>query len=173
MIGKLSTFVAALLICVLALLSCRADDGFSGGTELSAAEIQAMLDSAQEQTSASASIAHKDNIYYFVAGSGAVYHSIASCPYLKNSQNVQEGTLSQAFSAGKERLCSVCEKKGSGAQPLESAEGERACYYSAGGTVWHYEKSCSALAHSGTLQYGTVKQALLDGKSRPCIRCGE
>jgi hypothetical protein len=40
-----------------------------------------------------------------------VYHKDRDCYHLKKSQSVSEGSVEQAVSLGKERLCASCEKK--------------------------------------------------------------
>ncbi len=44
-------------------------------------------------------------------------------------------------------------------------------YWTAGGSVWHEEKSCSALANSKNILSGSVNEARLAGKNRGCKRC--
>ena len=156
-------------MCVFCLLSCRSRAEFSAGEALSVEDTQALLASLQEKTGDEE--VQQEKVYYYVAGSGSVYHSDVSCGHLKNSQNVQTGTLSQLLAAGKERLCASCAKKESGAAVMGDVDGERLCYYTSGGTVWHYNKACASLSHSKNVQEGTVTQAMLEGKARPCTRC--
>ncbi len=157
--------------CAFSLLSCRARPEFSGGKALSTEETQALLTSLQEAPSVDAT--EQEKMYYFVTGSGAVYHSDASCAHLKNSKNVQTGTLSRVLDAGKERLCASCAKKEAGAQTEAATEDTQVCYYTAGGTVWHCDSSCASLSRSKNVLEGTVSEAMLSGKTRPCTRCGE
>ena len=47
---------------------------------------------------------------YYTRG-GKVYHSHEDCGYLKNSKDVIEGKVAQAFKSGKSYLCKTCAKK--------------------------------------------------------------
>ncbi len=167
---NLLLFAAMAGMCAFGLLSCRNHTEFSGGKPLSEAQTKALL-SAQPKESEAEVVPQEEGAYYFVEGSGTVYHSEASCTHLKKSQNIKIGTLAQALAAGKVKLCATCAKKQS--VELDDGETDRTCYYTAGGTVWHYDRSCGALARSGNVLSGTVDGALLDGKTRPCSRCGD
>jgi hypothetical protein len=169
---KLLLVIVASGLCALALSSCRVRAEFSGGETLSSEETQALLTSLQEKPSEELPQV-QEKVYYFVTGSGVVYHSDASCGHLKNSKSVQSGTLAEARGAGKEKLCATCAKRDESVQAESPCDGDRSCYYTPGGTVWHYDRSCSALSHSENVQEGTVNEAMLQGKSRPCARCGE
>ncbi len=162
--------VVIILTCACSFSACRARAEFSGGETLSAEEAQELLASLQKGTGEET--VQQDDLYYYVAGSGTVFHSDASCGYLKNSQNVQTGTFAQVQTAGKEKLCSACAKRDPGMQTVEHADGEKICFYTAGGTVWHYDAGCASLSHSKNVCEGTVTQAILAGKARPCTRCG-
>ena len=183
---KLLVLAAMAGMCAFGMLSCRTRSEFSAGRSLSPAEAQAVLSAAQEKEEEKSDLSEKteakdaqEAVFYYVKGSGTVYHSVASCGYLKNSQNVCSGSLSQVKTEGKTRLCSACQKAQDEGQPMpeetgESAsEEERICYYTAGGKVWHYDRGCASLANSENVQSGTETQAALDGKTRPCARCGD
>ena len=158
-------------ICAIGLVSCRSRAEFSGGKSLSPAETKELLSEEPKEPVTSEQILPQEKAYYFVEGSGAVYHSDAACTYLKKSQDIKNGTLAQALAAGKERLCAACAKKQPSAPGEEQADS--VCYYTAGGSVWHYDRSCGALARSADVLSGTVNAAMLDGKTRPCSRCGD
>ena len=169
--GQRMLLVAMLTSCVLFLGACRNRAEFSGGKTLSDVQMQEMLVSLQEGTD----VAQEQGArYYFVQGSGAVYHSDAACGHLKNSKNVQVGSLAEVLAAGKERLCEACAQKEVDIQLPSDAQGEdtRGCYYTPGGTVWHFDAACPSLSHSENVREGTVAEAKLDGKSRACSRCG-
>ena len=51
-----------------------------------------------------------DGVYYWTE-SGGVYHMWSDCGHLKNSKDVKSGSVDEAISEGKEKLCSSCEKK--------------------------------------------------------------
>ena len=177
---KLLMLAAMTGMCVLGMMSCRSRAQFSAGKSLSPAETQALLASSQEkQTQADASDPEQKKEFYYVAGSGTVYHTRATCGYLKNAQNVHSGSLSQVTQAGKTKLCSACEKAQSEGLPAldeaseQASQEERICYYTAGGKVWHYDRGCATLANSENVLSGTETQAALDGKTRPCARCGD
>lgn len=46
---------------------------------------------------------------YWTSG-GTVWHTRRDCSYIKNSQNVLFGTVDEAMSSGKKKLCSSCQK---------------------------------------------------------------
>ena len=155
------------LLCVCALCSCYRRAEFSGGKALTQDGVREMLDATDGGEES------EEKLYYFVSGDGEVYHSSSSCSYLKNSKNVLSGTMAQVSAAGKERLCSACAKNEKDAPVLADVDTSRVCYYTAGGGVWHYDSTCASLAHSENVRSGTVEQAMLDGKTRACARCGD
>jgi hypothetical protein len=50
-----------------------------------------------------------DEVYW--TESGGVWHLYRDCGHLKNSQNVLSGTVADAEEAGKDHVCSSCNKK--------------------------------------------------------------
>lgn len=59
------------------------------------------------------------------------------------------------------------------AQKESAVEGTaEAVYWTAGGSVWHVTRECSALAKSQAVQSGNVSDAQSAGKARVCKRCG-
>ena len=181
---KLLMLAAMAGMCAFGMMSCRTRSEFSAGESLSPVEAQAVLSAAQEKEEKQP-VAEKteevtqETTYYYVKGSGSVYHSDASCGYLKNSQNVCSGSLAQVMQEGKTRLCSACQKaQGESLPTLDKADADvseeaRICYYTAGGKVWHYDRNCASLANSENVRSGTEAQAALDEKTRPCARCGD
>ena len=182
---KLLMLAAMAGMCAFGMLSCRTRSEFFAGESLAPADAQALLSAEKESAKGGEEIAEEsvattqDTLYYYVAGSGEVYHNNASCGYLKKSQSVLEGTLAQVNAAGKTRLCAACEKAkeeilpASGEADTDADAQERICYYTAGGKVWHYDRNCASLANSENVLSGTETQAALDGKTRPCARCGD
>jgi hypothetical protein len=69
----------------------------------------APADTAQSETAESETVAVSGKVYW--TKSGSVYHKDRDCYHLKKSQSVSEGSVEQAVSLGKERLCASCEKK--------------------------------------------------------------
>lgn len=55
--------------------------------------------------------------------------------------------------------------------PGDGEEAAALVYWTAGGSVWHEEKGCSALAKSKNILSGSVDDARHAGKSRGCKRC--
>ncbi len=109
-----------LLCCMLALCAC----GESGNTviyngrELSESEIQSMLHRETErETKPAATLTAYDgqtetpdeDSVYWTAG-GSVFHVWSSCQHL-NNKKVYYGTVENAVSEGKLRVCSVCSQK--------------------------------------------------------------
>ena len=179
--------VLCLLLVTLLLLctsSCQSKNAFQAGERLSVPEMEKLQESllSEENVSGSGSpqgveALPDDAECYFVLGSGAVYHTNKKCYYLKNSADVCFGTLAEASKAGKTRLCSACGKDSSSEvlpdTDVTVTEKERVCYYVSGGSVWHYERSCSALTHCEDVISGSVAQAIVAGKLRACAKCSD
>ena len=66
--------------------------------------------SAEEAPPAESETAAISGKVYWTNG-GSVYHRDRDCYHLKKSQSVSEGSVEQAVSLGKGRLCASCEKK--------------------------------------------------------------
>lgn len=73
-------------------------------TETAPAETAPAEDTAESET-----VAVSGKVYW--TKSGSVYHRDRDCYHLKKSQSVSEGSVEQAVSLGKGRLCASCEKK--------------------------------------------------------------
>ena len=52
---------------------------------------------------------------------------------------------------------------------LLAAEGD--VFWTASGTSWHESYKCSYLTNSKTIYHGTIDEAKLDGKTKPCSKC--
>jgi outer membrane biosynthesis protein TonB len=78
-------------------------------TETAPAETAPAEDTAESETTESETVAVSGKVYW--TKSGSVYHKDRDCYHLKKSQSVSEGSVEQAVSLGKERLCASCEKK--------------------------------------------------------------
>ena len=65
-------------------------------------------DSEAEIESATSS-ATNDNLVYWLE-SGKVWHIKRECSYIVKKENVSSGTLEDAIEAGKEKVCSRCDK---------------------------------------------------------------
>lgn len=52
---------------------------------------------------------------------------------------------------------------------LLAAEGD--VFWTESGKLWHKSLDCSYLANSKTILHGTVEEAKLEGKEKPCSRC--
>jgi hypothetical protein len=78
-------------------------------TTLEETETAPAEDTAQSETTESETVAVSGKVYW--TKSGSVYHKDRDCYHLKKSQSVSEGSVEQAVSLGKERLCASCEKK--------------------------------------------------------------
>jgi len=50
-------------------------------------------------------------------------------------------------------------------------DGEVIVFWTSGGTVYHYNRDCSSLARSTTIESGTIEDAVAKGKTKPCSRC--
>ena len=51
-------------------------------------------------------------------------------------------------------------------------DNEDTVYWVNGGEVWHVKKTCSSLSHSKNILTGSVEEAISNGKTRQCSRCG-
>ena len=66
---------------------------------------------SESQTTEADNEGNKDdsNTVYWTSG-GTVWHTRRDCSYLKKSKNILSGTVEEAISEGKNKLCSSCEK---------------------------------------------------------------
>lgn len=66
---------------------------------------------SESQTTEADNEGNKDdtNTVYWTSG-GTVWHTRRDCSYLQKSKNVLSGTVEEAISEGKKKLCSSCEK---------------------------------------------------------------
>jgi hypothetical protein len=46
-------------------------------------------------------------------------------------------------------------------------------FWTPSGTIWHGSTNCSYLSNSKIIYHGSVEEARLDGKERPCDRCAK
>jgi hypothetical protein len=77
--------------------------------ETAPAETVPAEDTAESETAESETVAVSGKVYW--TNGGSVYHRDRDCYHLKKSQSVSEGSVEQAVSLGKGRLCASCEKK--------------------------------------------------------------
>ena len=116
------TFALCILTFLLTFTSCAEDyqtnDDFYGGESINADILSSIAESIFNETQAdeigehqSSSTTHSehDGIYYWTA-SGSVYHKWPDCGHLKNSSTISSGSKEEAILAGKEKLCSSCDK---------------------------------------------------------------
>lgn len=79
--------------------------------ESQAEESESTEDNQSDLPVESDSEANTDNsttVYW--TGSGSVWHTRRDCSYIKNSDDIFSGTVSEAISKGKKKLCSSCQK---------------------------------------------------------------
>lgn len=131
-----------------------------------------------------------DEVYWIE--SGEVWHNWAECRYIKGKSFIS-GTVEQAMSEGKLRLCSVCDKRDSDSietfvetesestealteveqtEETETENFDATVYWIESGSVWHNDPEC---AHIKGKDYvtGTVEEAKQQGKDRVCKSCGD
>ncbi|MBQ2765474.1 MAG: hypothetical protein IJF48_00620, partial [Clostridia bacterium] len=51
-------------------------------------------------------------------------------------------------------------------------DNEDTVYWVKGGEVWHVKKTCSSLSNSKNILTGSIEEAMSNGKTRKCSRCG-
>ena len=135
---------------------------------------------------------------YFTA-SGTVWHTRRECSHIKNSANVQEGTLLYAIEKGKIKQCSSClnadekdennssDDENSTAEdvtnpeqipPTSGEDGDNThnddvvtVFWLSGGRVWHKSASCSYISSSSNVKSGSIEDAQNAGIANPCSRC--
>ncbi len=56
--------------------------------------------------------------------------------------------------------------------PQTDQTGNIIVYWTAGGSVYHIDRSCSSLSNSTAILSGSMKKAEAAGKERACKRCG-
>ena len=121
---RLLTFSICTVLSLLIFTSCAKDyqtsDDFYGGESLNADILSSIAESifnevgTEENGKNQGNVdlrAEHDGVYYWTAG-GSVYHKWSDCGHLKNSTDVISGSEQDAILAGKQKLCSSCEKKG-------------------------------------------------------------
>ena len=204
---RIVLIAAVLCICICALIGCEDKLDLDGDGKLSAEELEEIRDSLQQnpgasdpdqderlpqenQTPPTDNENEENKTVFYYTDSGEVYHSNRECGHLKNSKNVNEGTLSQIQAAGKTRLCSACAKddEENNTPPAdddedtndqtppvggEDDENKTVCYYTPNGDVWHLTKECGSLKNTQTIMEGSIEDAKAAGKSRVCNRCGD
>ena len=118
-----------LLLCLSVLLasSCAlfiTNDVFDGGEPLDSAKMSEIRSEvfgsneptiSEEQLSETESetskrVEEESGIVYWTSG-GKVWHAFENCGHLKGSKEILSGSVDEAQKAGKEKLCSSCEKK--------------------------------------------------------------
>ena len=167
--------LAGLVVC--AITACKSKEEFVAGETLSSDAAADLRDTLREQGAPKTESTGEQKTYYFVEGSSEVYHTEQDCAHLSQSTDVKSGNMADVELAGKTRLCSTCapdEQQEEDTETSETLEDEQeVCYYTENGSVWHYDRWCSALLKSHTVSSGTVAEAIAQGKSRPCAHCGE
>ena len=111
---KKSLFLMAIAgVCALALAACGKEDDFSAGKKLSADEAGDYREKLLEETAEQPEEREEGPVSGFPAvcyytEKGGKWHVDADCRYLKNSQEVLEGSVESANFAGKDQPCSAC-----------------------------------------------------------------
>lgn len=59
------------------------------------------------------------------------------------------------------------------AEPVTDDEAEDTVYWVKSGEVWHTTDKCSSLSRSKDIRSGSIRDAMLAGKTRVCKRCGK
>ena len=92
--------------------TCAKNDAKETEVETSEEEIPDVTSSATDTDSGEstdAPVTEPDGTVYWTKG-GSVYHSHEDCSHLRKSKNVLSGTVEEANTAGKPRLCATCAK---------------------------------------------------------------
>ena len=108
------------LLLVMSTAACAAKEPFDAGKPISASDVAALRDSllgeqgstpegtlTPDQPSGSLDPTTQSATVFWLE-SGSVYHRDSDCRYIKEKQNVQSGTVTEATEAGKTRACSSC-----------------------------------------------------------------
>ena len=53
-----------------------------------------------------------------------------------------------------------------------ASEDTQSCYYTPNGSVWHLDATCHYLVKSKNVITATVREAIEQGKTKPCSHCG-
>jgi len=116
--------VACVGICALALAACGKGKSFSAGVEMNAEEARAyrerLLAQKAEEEKAEDAVTSEDvpadeieegdelpDVCYYTAN-GGVWHYARSCSYLRNAEDILNGSVESAALLGKVRPCSRC-----------------------------------------------------------------
>lgn len=121
---KVILITLALILTLFLLTSCTSEhqtnDDFYGGESLNADILSSIAESIFNESEieegskddfSNPSQKEHDGIYYWTE-SGSVYHKWSDCGHLKNASEIKSGNKQDAMLAGKDKLCSTCEKKG-------------------------------------------------------------
>ncbi len=88
----------------------------------------------------------------------------------------QIAEISAGIAAAKESLASTSKANAAKTEKSLSPETDQAgniiVYWTAGGGVYHVDRSCSSLSNSTSILSGSIKKAEAAGKERACKRCG-
>ena len=85
------------------------ENSTEGNSFESTASISAETEN-QELSNAETATGEKNETVFW-SKSGSVWHLYSDCGYLKNSNEIFSGTVSEAISNGAEKVCSSCENK--------------------------------------------------------------
>ena len=93
---------------------------------------------------------------------------ILAC-FFASCSNAVDGTRNTGILADEGAVSSIKQEIEDRENSLLAAEGD--VFWTASGTSWHESYKCSYLSNSKTIYHGTVEEAKLEGKSKPCSRC--
>lgn len=93
---------------------------------------------------------------------------LALCLLASCSENATN-TRNTGILANDEVVSSIKQEIEDRENSLLAADGD--VFWTPSGTSWHENYKCSYLTNSKTIYHGTVDEAKLEGKTKPCSRC--
>ena len=93
---------------------------------------------------------------------------LALCLLASCSENVTDAR-NTGILANDEVVSSIKQEIEDRENSLLAADGD--VFWTPSGTSWHESYKCSYLTNSKTIYHGTVDEAKLEGKTKPCSRC--
>ena len=104
---RILIFLMGCLLLIGAVACTR--DTFQAGRPITKEELLSMSEALFTEAP-EPDVIYPEGTVHWTAG-GSVYHTHADCSHLRRSKEILHGTLDEAIDAGKDKICSSCEKK--------------------------------------------------------------
>ena len=108
--------------------------------------------------------------YYFDSPKESISSAPSSEPSASDTHSPE--VSSPEDSANSDTPSSDSPKASDSSEIPEDIDPNQMVYFTPNGTVYHLRKDCSSLSRSKEILEGTVEDAYLEGKEKPCKQCG-